>query len=140
MTGTIPDRPARRRRSRVLIIDDCADDRRLIALALARHLPTVDFRMAPDGDVAIAAIQQDKPDLVILDLFMPRRSGLEVLRDMRRALPDAPPVLVVTSSQLDSLLEEARAAGADHVMLKPCIERGYAALAAAIGRYLDSEA
>lgn len=139
MTATDPERRANKR-ARVLIVDDCADDRRLIALALARHLPQVDFRMAPDGDVAVAAIAQDKPDLVILDLFMPRRSGLEVLRDMRQALPDAPPVLVVTSSQLESLLEEARAAGADDVMLKPCIERGYATLAEAIGRYLDGAA
>jgi DNA-binding response OmpR family regulator len=55
-----------------------------------------DVRVEPRGDRALAAVREARPDLVILDVMLPGRSGLDVLRDLRSA-GDAVPVLMLTA-------------------------------------------
>src|ERR1043166_1309632 len=73
--------------------------------------------VATDGEAALEVIQRAKPDLVLLDLMLPKIKGVDVLRTLR-ANPSfkALPVLVFSSSAQPSLMEEAWAAGATIVL------------------------
>lgn len=73
---------------------------------------------AVDGDDALAKIAQVTPDLVLLDLVMPKKSGLEVLKAVRGAAP-TPPILVVSSLDTDKLIQQALSAGANGYISKP---------------------
>jgi DNA-binding response OmpR family regulator len=55
-----------------------------------------DVRVVARGDEAVAAVRRDRPDLLVLDIMLPGRSGLDVLRDLRAA-GDTLPVLVLTA-------------------------------------------
>jgi CheY-like chemotaxis protein len=63
--------------------------------------------VATDGDEALALARQERPDLVLLDMQMPKRSGLEVLRELR-ARPETQDlrVLVLSGSSRDNDIEE----------------------------------
>jgi serine/threonine protein kinase len=67
----------------VVIADDDADVRDLLALMIRRHVPTAVVRMACDGAEALRLVQHDPPDLLFLDLQMPKLSGLEVCMYLR---------------------------------------------------------
>lgn len=80
--------------TRLLLVEDEA--------ALARGLADnfreegYDCRVEPRGDRAVAAVRESRPDLVVLDIMLPGRSGLDVLRDLRAA-GDTVPVLMLTA-------------------------------------------
>jgi len=72
---------------------------------------------AQDGENALAIIPRVKPDVVLLDIYLPKRSGLDVLRALRAA--DAlPPTLVLTTFDDDHLIIGALRAGAKGFLLK----------------------
>ena len=75
---------------------------------------------APDGPAALAALEAFRPDLVILDLMLPQRSGLEVCREIR-ARPDcrATRVLMLTARGGAAEVSRGLGAGADDYMTKP---------------------
>jgi two-component system, LytTR family, response regulator len=80
---------------RVLIVDDEALGRQRLE-DLLRHEPDVEIAgFADNGDAAIEAIRSVKPDLVFLDVQMPRRTGLEVVRDI--GPENMPPTIFVTA-------------------------------------------
>ena len=85
--------------SRVLIVDDDADARTLLADHMQRISP--DVRTASDGLAALAMLDTFRPDIVLLDLVMPRLDGLGFLEKFR-SMPDyvETPVIVVTASDL----------------------------------------
>jgi CheY-like chemotaxis protein len=103
----------------LLVVDDDPSILRLLELSLAAE----GYRVltAPDGDTGLARIPEH-PDLVILDVMMPRVDGLEVLRRLR-ADPDpataAIPVLLLSARATASDIEKGRAAGADGHLGKP---------------------
>lgn len=73
-----------------------------------------------DGNDAVFEIQNNHPDLVILDVMLPNRSGLEILRDIRAAPPVAKtPILMLSAKGQAKDLEIAVQTGADHYMVKP---------------------
>ena len=73
-----------------------------------------------DGTTAVSCIRGDVPDLVILDLMLPGRSGLEILSDLR-ADPElrSVPVMMLTAKGQGRDREAAMRAGATHFMTKP---------------------
>lgn len=93
--------------------------------------------IATDGEAALEVIQRTHPDLVLLDLMLPKIKGVNVLRILR-ANPayKTLPILVFSSSAQPGLVEEAWAAGASMVLSKPntspkqLVEKVIAALAA----------
>lgn len=104
-------------RVHVLVVDD--DD--FMRTYLCDALVTAGHRVteARDGEEAlVVAAGEDKPDLVMLDLLMPRRSGLDALP---RLLALHPPARVIVVSSLDSeaLIADALAAGAIDFVTKP---------------------
>ena len=119
--------PARRRLD-VLVVDDSAVVRQLVTALLARQ-PGVEVRAAPDPVVALEKMRGRRPDVVLLDLEMPRMNGLAFLR----AVMDADPLPVVVFSGLtrrgtESALEALRL-GAVEVLAKPDAGEGFAGMA-----------
>lgn len=96
-------------RSRLLI----ADDHDMVGQGLAALLhPRYDIAaIVRDGGEVVAAIRRYQPDLLMLDLTMPQRSGLEVLDDLVGVRP-RPPVLIVTMHAEPALMQEAFRRGA----------------------------
>ena len=100
----------------VLICDDEPSLRELIRISLDGG--PYRFLEAQDGVVSLEVARRERPDVVILDMMMPRRSGLEVLTALREdeELADTP-VIVLTAQP--ATREQALSAGADVVMVKP---------------------
>ncbi len=73
---------------------------------------------AADGDQCIEVALREHPELIVLDLAMPRRSGLSALPELRRRFPDAP-VLVVTAHAAVEVLGRSRELGATACYSKP---------------------
>jgi len=102
---------------RVVLVDDQTLVRQGIRslLELAGDVSVV--AEAADGDEAVAAIERERPDVVLLDLRMPKRNGVDVLRELQsRAIPA--PVIVLTTFDDDEALLDAVKAGARGYFLK----------------------
>ena len=91
---------------RILIVDDQSTMRNLIK-GMLEKTGFRDLDEAEDGDVALNKVKQEKFDLVISDLHMPRMSGLELLKETRstRSIQDTPILMVTTESSKDAVLE-----------------------------------
>lgn len=93
---------------RILVVDDEPD----ITALVAYHLAKVGYRVttAASGRDALAAAREERPDLVVLDLMLPKLPGYEVLRELRKHRETAKiPVMVVSSlpqSNDQKLLDE----------------------------------
>jgi DNA-binding NarL/FixJ family response regulator len=98
-----------------------ADDETLVRQGI-RRLLELDPRMeiaaeAADGEEALRGIEECRPDVVLLDVRMPRLDGLGVLRALRE-LPEAPPCLVLTTFDDRTLILEAIREGAKGFLRK----------------------
>lgn len=106
---------------RVLLAEDNDDHALLIQMALERasRIP-VDVVRARNGDEAVELARDGEPDLILLDLKMPGRTGHEVLEvvkadeDLRRI-----PVAVLTSSDRDEDMAQSYGLGGNHYITKP---------------------
>lgn len=104
------------RRPRVLVVDDDGESRQAVVECLREHY---EVSTASDGFSALSAVLSQRPDLVVLDLVLPRVSGVEVLRALQRS-SNAIPVLAV-SDRLARTADRIRALvlGASDVLAKP---------------------
>ena len=104
--------------SRILLVEDDPDIRHLVSYKLARGGFDVDE--AADGAGALAAARKHAPDLVILDVRMPRMSGLDVCRELRADPRTArAPIIMLTARARPQDVEQAYAAGATDYVVKP---------------------
>jgi DNA-binding response OmpR family regulator len=99
----------------VLICDDEPPLRELIRLSLDGPYRFVE---AHDGEESLEAARRERPDVVILDMMMPRLNGLEVLNELRGEDGLAETPIIVLTAQ-PAAREDALRAGADIVMVKP---------------------
>ena len=103
---------------RILVVDDEADIAGILGAILRRAGHQV--RMAGDGVEALEMIAREPPDVVLLDVRMPRLDGLETLRRLRQAAATARlPVIVLTANAEPADRAGALAAGADECVAKP---------------------
>jgi class 3 adenylate cyclase len=104
--------------SRILVVDDNASNRDLLARRLERQGHTV--LQAEDGSRALALVGEQALDLVLLDLMMPGISGYEVLTRLKADLRhrDLPVIMISALSELDSVVRCIEA-GADDYLAKP---------------------
>ena len=102
---------------RILIVDDAAFMREMLRDLLTEEGFEIAAEAA-DGDEAVAAFAEYSPDLVLLDIVMPRKSGLEALREMVARDADATVVMCSALGQ-ESLVMEALDAGAKDFVVKP---------------------
>jgi two-component system, OmpR family, response regulator MprA len=100
---------------RVLVVEDDED----IAQALQRslRLEGYEVRLATDGEAALEAASAFQPDLVVLDLGLPRLDGIEVARRLRGR--DDVPILVLTARDGVEARVEGLDSGADDYLVKP---------------------
>jgi CheY-like chemotaxis protein len=99
----------------VLICDDEPSLRELIRVSLDGPY---EFVEADDGEESLEIARRLRPDVVILDMMMPRRNGLEVLSELRREESLADTAVIVLTAQ-PATREQALQEGADVVMVKP---------------------
>ena len=100
----------------VLICDDEPSLRELIRISL--NGGPYRFVEADDGEESLEIARRLRPDVVILDMMMPRRSGLEVLTSLRREKELSDTRIIVLTAQ-PAAREDALREGADVVMVKP---------------------
>src|SRR5437762_5116306 len=114
--------------ARILVVDDDPQIRRVLRTALiAQGYEVADAR---NGEEAVEKLHDEKPDLVILDMNMPRMNGLETCRSIRTT--SDVPIIMLTVRDAESDKVGALDAGADDYMTKPfkigrasCRERVY---------------
>jgi DNA-binding NtrC family response regulator len=101
---------------KVLMVDDEEDF--VTTLSERMKLREVDSEVALDGEQALQRVQDDIPDVMVLDLKMPGIDGLEVLRRVRKAYPQIP-VVILTGHGSEKDEAEARRLGAFDYLQKP---------------------
>ena len=120
-------------KKRVLLVDDDPIALRIYRDGLSRQ--GFEVKTAADGLTALQLLRAAKPDVVVLDLMMPRFSGVEVLKFMRGEKElEALPVIVLSNAYMDPLAQDAAVLGAQKGLLK--IKCNPASLAAAINELL----
>jgi two-component system, OmpR family, response regulator ResD len=97
------------------------DDEPTIAELVSRCLQRAGYRTltAADGDEALDAAAAARPDLVVLDVMLPRVDGFEVLRRLRRQHGGGPPVILLTARAEESDKVTGLRLGADDYVVKP---------------------
>lgn len=111
----------------VLLVEDNPGDAELTRQALASSKLSIDLKVLDDGEKALKYLRREPPyqgavtpDLLLLDLNLPKVSGEEVLREVKgdkslRSLP----VVVLTSSEAETEVSRCYAAGANCYVVKP---------------------
>jgi DNA-binding NarL/FixJ family response regulator len=102
---------------RILLADDHALVRRGVRLILDGEPDLTVVAEAGDGAEAIALARAERPDLAILDIAMPRLTGLQAARELSRLLPDMR-ILILTMYDNEQFFFEALKAGASGYVLK----------------------
>jgi DNA-binding NarL/FixJ family response regulator len=103
--------------AKVILVDDQVLFREGIAQLLATQDDVRVVAEAGDGQQAVELALSYRPDLVLMDLSMPRMDGIEATRRIKEALPETK-VIILTVSETDDDLFEAIGAGADGYLLK----------------------
>lgn len=100
---------------RILVADDDADLLGLLKFSLSQA--GFEVLTAVDGSQALAAFQQQAPDLALLDISMPELDGLEVCREIRRR--SSIPIMILSARHREDDLVAALDSGADDFLAKP---------------------
>jgi DNA-binding NtrC family response regulator len=99
--------------ARVLIVDDDAASRRLLEVRL-RPL-ACDVATAGNGEQALTVIRKDVPDLVLLDLRMPKMGGIEVLRALHKEAIDVPVIVITAHGSVETAVEAMKEGACDFI-------------------------
>jgi DNA-binding response OmpR family regulator len=122
----------------LLIVEDDAALREVLGLHLGAQ-PGWTVRAVGDGEAALAACAAALPDLVVLDVMLPGRSGLEVCAALRALYHPSPGVLMVTARADEVDVIVGFEVGADDFVIKPCRPREIVARLRALARRLRPE-
>jgi DNA-binding response OmpR family regulator len=103
--------------AKILVVDD----EEAISLALEFLLQRAGYEVAvaADGESALASVANWHPDLVLLDVMMPRKDGFEVCRAIRDRDGAQPRILMLTAKGREIEQAKGMAAGADDYLVKP---------------------
>ncbi len=102
---------------RVLLVDDDREIVEAMRLALEAHGYAV--FVARDGNQGLALAEREDPDLIILDMMMPKRSGFLVLEKLRRTRPVPVRVVMITANEGSRHKAYAERLGVDDYIRKP---------------------
>jgi CheY-like chemotaxis protein len=105
--------------ARVLLVDDEVMVRRTLCIMLERGGHEV--KEAQDGDEALQIFAELQPDLVIMDIFMPNREGVETIAQLRGAGVDTPVIAISGGDRAGAMmfLDTAKSLGATITLQKP---------------------
>src|SRR3972149_1310415 len=106
-----------RLRKRILLVDD---DREIVeSMRIALDAAGYEILVARDGNQGLAMTEREDPDLVILDMMMPKRSGFLVLEKLRRTRPVPLRIIMVTANEGSRHKAYAEMLGVDDYIRKP---------------------
>jgi signal transduction histidine kinase len=103
--------------NRILVVDDEKEIREFLSKALTR-IAGFQVEMAEDGEEALKKIEQDKLDLILTDLKMPKMDGLKLITEVAKTKPEILTILMTGHGTIDSALE-AMKRGASDYLTKP---------------------
>ena len=119
-------------RRRVLIVEDNADARESLGMLL--EMQGHDVRSAQDGDTALKIVEEFLPEVVLLDIGLPKMDGFEVIRRLHAPMDGAQPaVIAVTGYGHAEDRRRTKEAGFDHHLTKPVDPREVMAIVASFG-------
>jgi DNA-binding response OmpR family regulator len=111
------DTGSARSQKRILLVDD---DREIIeSMRIALQASGYEVLVARDGNQGLAMAEREDPDLVILDMMMPKRSGFLVLEKLRRTRPVPMRIIMVTANEGSRHKAYAETLGVDDYIRKP---------------------
>jgi DNA-binding response OmpR family regulator len=113
MTGTEKDRASKR----VLIVDD--DGEIVEAVKMALESMGYSTLVARDGNQGLAIAERENPDLMILDMMMPKRSGFLVMEKLRRTRAMPMRIIMITANEGSRHKAYAEMLGVDDYLRKP---------------------
>ena len=104
----------------VLVVDDNAQNLELLEIYMEDLRPEVTTISATNGIEALEAVNEHKPDLILLDIMMPKMSGFEVCRHLK-SNPETRDILVIMITALNETgdVERATECGTDDYLTKP---------------------
>lgn len=105
-------------RKRILIVDD--EPNIVVSLEFLMKREGFEVSIASDGEAALKSVEQSPPDLVLLDIMLPKKNGFEVC-EVIRARPDWQQVKIImlTAKGRDTEVAKGTALGADAYLTKP---------------------
>src|SRR6201996_8219432 len=123
--------------ARILVIDDEAAIRDSLEVLLT--LEGYNVKMASDGDQGLRILELDNFDLILLDLALPGRTGLELLPLIKERQPETPVIMITAYGTVENVVEAIRA-GAENFVQKPWDnEKLLADIRSAVARYKAEE-
>jgi DNA-binding response OmpR family regulator len=123
-TGTLghwyPGSPERRETMayKILVVDDDKNIAEIEAKILKQE--GYEIVIANDGEEALLKMEQEKPDIVVLDLMMPKKNGFEVLQEIRTKYKKWIPVIISSGENDLDAVKKSYSLEADHYLTKPC--------------------
>jgi len=124
---------------RILVVDDHPVVRRGIRTLLGSRAEWEIVDEAQDGIEAVEKANHLKPDVILLDVSMPRMDGLEACRRIRKNVPQSE-ILIVTQHDSPQMMREALEAGARGYVVKSNAARDLLAAVEAVSRHLPFRA
>ena len=124
----------------ILIADDHAVVRRGLREILADALPSADFSEAGNGDEVLSRLGQSQISMLVLDINMPGRSGMDILRDVKHTFPRLP-VIILSCQPEEQYAVRCLRAGAAAFINKECAPEELAMATRKIvsgGRYVSA--
>jgi DNA-binding response OmpR family regulator len=116
--------------ARILIVDD--EPNIVVSLEFLMRQKGYETQVARDGEEALAAVESFRPDLVLLDVNVPRRDGFEVCQKLRADGWTELKIVMLTAKGRDIEIEKGLALGADAYVTKPFSTRELVARVAAM--------
>ena len=101
---------------KILIVDDSTFMRTILKNIIVGQYSNAEVLEAANGEEAITKYNETKPDLVLLDIIMPGKDGIAVLRELG---PGAKSVIIISSIDQPEVIEQATALGAKGYIVKP---------------------
>jgi DNA-binding response OmpR family regulator len=101
----------------VLLVDDDEDIRNAVRTVLEKNGYRV--QTATDGNAGMALVEREAPDLVVVDMMMPRQGGFLVLQKIKAGPAGGPPVIMITANEGSRHQAYAEVLGVDDYIRKP---------------------
>jgi DNA-binding response OmpR family regulator len=117
MTDDKTEQKSDEKKQRVLLVDD--DHEIVESVRYALESNGYDVLVARDGNQGLAMAEREDPDLVVLDMMMPKRSGFLVLEKLRRSRPVPLRVIMITANEGSRHKAYAEMLGVDDYIRKP---------------------
>ncbi len=107
---------------KILVVDDSLSARMLLKSAFSEAIKkNSDFFEASNGEEAVEIFKQENPNIIFMDLTMPKMNGMEALQEIKKISTEAI-VVMVTADRQKETKKELMAAGAANVLNKPVDE------------------